>query len=350
MNIQPEPHVLTPYFYPQVNVSATGCTDEEEPNYDEYHLFCLKTRLRPFLEKYILPQFSIEFVPTQRGQRFYIGIRLTDAGQRATLSASQQRRLEEKVEQIVTSNRTYCLLYSADADLYLDQTFCRKKIPAVWILSVLPYLPIDPQTNPYVDETHLFVDLTIYPDYDLRYEQMYNQIVKALRDYYRQGAVVCNATFADDWDLYPYILLGLSSIQNEGELLEDEAIAELTDSNGLYLPSWEDVRFAPDRVAFLLTRMAGDSTVRIQVHPSPSKKAAIAKLLAGRDFLFDGDTLILLETRDLEEIRTLTSQVATLPDEAVIVTRASSVSPDPLTTDLANWREISGESFLVGRV
>lgn len=350
MNIQPEPHVLTPYFYPQVNVSATGCTDEEDPNYDEYHLFCLRTRLRPFLERYISPQLTIEFVPTQRGQRFYIGVRLTDAGQRAEISASQQRRLEEKVEEIVTSNRTYCLLYSADADLYLDRTYCRKKIPAIWILSVLPYLPIDPETNPYVDDTHLFVDLTIYPDYDLRYEQMYNQIEKTLRDYYRQGAIVCNASFADDWGLYPYILLGLSSIQNEGELLEDEAIAELTDSNGLYLPTWEDVRFAPDRVEFLIARMAGDPIIRIQVHPSPSKKAAIAKLLAGRSFLFDQDALILLDGRDLEEIRTITSQIATLPDESIIVTRTSSVTPDPLSQDLANWREVSGESFTAARV
>ena len=350
MNIQPEPHVLTPYFYPQVNIGATGCAEEEEPNYDEYNLFCLRTRLRPFLERHISPHLSIEFVPTQRGQRFYIGVRLTDAGQRAELSSSQQRRLEEKVEEIVTLNRMYCLLYSADADLYLDRTFCRKKISAIWILSVLPYLPIDPVANPYVDDTHLFVDLTIYPDYNLRYEQMYSQIERTLRDYYRQGAVVCNATFADEWQLYPYILLGLSSIQNEGELLEDEAIAELTDSNGLYLPSWDDVRFAPDRVEFLFARMAGDSIIRIQIHPSSSKKAAIAKLLTGRNFLFDGDTLVLLDTQDLEDIRTITSQIATLPEESVIVTRASSATTEPLTQGLATWQEVSGESFLVARV
>lgn len=346
MNVQLEPHVLTPYFYPRINVSATSCTEEEEPNYDEYQLFCLKTRLRPFLEKYNLGHLSIEFVPVQRGNKFYIGIRLTDAGQSVELQPSDQRRLEEKVNEITTVNRTYCLLYSADTELYLDRTYCRKRIPSVWILSVLPYLPIDPVVNPYVDETYLYVDLSIYPDYDLRYDQMYNQIERNLLELYRGGVIACNATFADDWDLAPYLLLGLSIINNEAELLEDEAISELTDSNGLYIPTWNDVRFAPDRVEFLLSRMAGETVVKIQIHPSPSKKAAIAKALTGREFLFDRDTLVLLDAQDLGDIQRITSQLSLLPEEPVIVTTASG----PLQEGITSWQEVSGESFFAAKV
>lgn len=341
MNIQLEPHVLTPYFYPLLTVSPLNCTEQEESNYNEYNLFCLKTRLRPFLEKHISSALTIEFVPLQRGPRFYIGIRLSDAGERIDLTSKQQRLLEDKVTEITTINRTTCLLFSADVELYLDQF---KLIPVVWILSVLPYLPIDPTTNPYVNETHLFVDLDHYSDYNIRYDQMYYQIEKELRDYYRRGAVVCNAYFADIWHLSSYILLGFSSILNEAELLEDEAIAELTDSNGLYLPTWHDVRFAPDRVEFLLSRMAGERIVKIKIHPI--QKANVAKILSGRDFLINERHVILYDVQDLDEIKDLMSYISTSPNENKAITLISEPISEPLPLGVSSWEELSGESYL----
>jgi hypothetical protein len=345
MNIQLEPHVLTPYFYPRLNIDLLGCTEEGEPNYNEYHLFCLRTRLGPFLEKQDLAQASVEFIPVQRGIRFYIGIRLTDAGVKISLNSKKLRLLEDKIKEITTVQQKTCLLYSAETEVYINRHGCRQKISPLWILSVLPYLPIDPLTNPYVDETHLFVDLSIYPDYNTRYEEMYTQIETTLREYYRRGMIVCNATFAQRWQLVPYILLGISSLDNEEEMDEDEAIAELTDSNGLYEPVWEDVRFAPDRVSFLLERMAGEKIVRVKLNPTPEKKAAIASFLKGRRFLFDHNTLLLLDMTSLDEIRRLVSQVANVPSQQTIITPLLSVNDLPPEQEVSYWQDLSGKSY-----
>lgn len=323
MNIQLEPHVLTPYFYPQLNVTATTCSEEEDSNYREYNLFCLKTRLRPFLEKRNLSKLTIEFIPVQRGSRIYIGLRLTDAGERVTLSPKDQQALEEKVKEITTINRTYCLLYSSDARIYLDWRFCRQKISSDWILSLLPYLPLDSVINPYLDNGYLYVDLSIYLDYDTKYQELYVEIEKHLRQLYQQGAVVCNSTFAQAWQLTPQTLLGYSSITNEAELLEDETTADLTDETGVYVPIWSDVRFAPDRVVFLLSRMAGEKHVKIHLHIKLlSHQEAIAKYLNKKhkgNFLFESDqNLVILRIENLTELQELVNDVTTLPLEMKI--------------------------------
>lgn len=320
MNIQLEPHVLTPYFYPQLNVTATTCSEEEDSNYREYNLFCLKTRLRPFLEKRNLSKLTIEFIPVQRGSRIYIGLRLVDAGERVTLSPKDQHALEEKVKEITTVNRTYCLLYSSDADIYLDERFCRQKIPSYWILSLLPYLPIDPVINPYLDDGYLYVDLSIYLDYDVKYQELYAEIERHLKQLYRQGAIVCNSTFAQQWQLKAQTLLGYSIITNEAELLEDETTSDLTDDTGVYIPIWSDARFAPDRVTFLLSRMADEKYLTLYLHVrSTFQQETITNYFSkkGRkkEFFFHGEDLIVLEIRDIVELQELINDLTTLPIE-----------------------------------
>lgn len=253
MNIQLEPHALTPYFYPLITLNTSMCSQEESPNYNEYNLFCLQTRLRPVLEKLGLAHASINYVPVQRGPRFYIGVMLSDAGLRISLTQHQKNELDNKIRYITTINVTSCLLFSSSTQIWVGN----KYIPNLWILSILHYLPVDSTLNPYVNEMDLYVDLSKFADYNQRYELLYKQIIIQLQWYYQAGAVVCNANFAEQWGLVAQILVGLKKIRDQGDALEDDLIGELTDDIGVYVPKWQDIRFAPDRVTFLTDRMAG---------------------------------------------------------------------------------------------
>ena len=347
MNTQLQAHALTPYFYPVITVSPTTCTEEPSPNYKEYNLFCLKTRLRPFINRHLGPRYSLGFVPIVRGQRVYMGVRLTDAGEEVLLTSRQTRLLEEKVKESTTVDVNACILFSGDVDIYLQRPSCSPRLPRGWILSILPYLPIDRIVNPYVDDQHLYVDLSIYSDYNIRYNKMYDEIEESLRQYYLLGAVACNATFAEVWQLAPNVLYGREEISNEGELLEDEADVQLTDGYGIYIPTWEDVRFAPDRVSFLMERMAGITRVKIRITPTQGKKAAIAKYLNTdkHDFLFDGDYLYIEEIATLSKIREVVNIIANLEPLNLTISNPVLYSPLELGQGLG-WKERHDQNII----
>lgn len=304
MNIHLEPHALTPYFYPRINLNLLGCQPEEDPNYREYDLFCLKTRLLPFLEKWELHRNSIQFVPVQRGDKFLIGIRLVDADVRVDLSTEMQQRLENKIKEITSIDRMSCLLFSSDVEIYVGG----KKIPANWITSMLPYISVDPVTNPYLNGMYLYVDLSVYPDYNSKYHQLYDEISRQLLEYYQQGAVICNSTFAEAWSLRPITLLGVPIINSRDEMAEDTILQETTNQNGIYIPTWDNFRFAPDRVSFLLDRMAGNRYIRLRIFPG--QEVSIAGLIGNLDYLVEGEDLLIFQEVSLIELQQLSEKIS----------------------------------------
>lgn len=338
MNTQYEPQVLTPYYYSVLNISPEGCTEQEANNYNEYNLFCLRTRLVPFLSSQGWGHLSVTFPPIQRGKRMVIGLYLTNAGQKAEFLPREIEKLERKVTEITTVKPEYCILYSSDIPVYYKM----KRIPSAWVLSVLPYILIDEHTNPYVDGTHLYVNLSRYGDYNIRYNQMYSEISKILKDYYSWGGVVCNDSFAQKWQLAPYISLGFETIDNVNQLLTDEEIRESTDGNGLYLPTWINNHFAPDRVLFLLERMAGETIIKIKISSLLGQRASLGEYLKDYTFYINDNLLIIEDMKSLGEIQKLVNNLTLLPTPSVVV---SPVSVGPYT-----WKDLSGNKFLATKI
>lgn len=236
-----------------------------------------------------------EFIPVQREERIYIGIRLVDGGERVDLSPKQLRQLNDKVKEITTIDREYCLLFASNTNIYVNRPLARKRIPPAWILTILPFIPIDDSINPYLDGTHLYVNLELYPDYIERYNKMYFQLEETLRDYYKRGAIVCDQIFANQWQLTPF-------------LVDEESTV------GVYLPLWQDIRFAPDRVEFLSSRMGGEEGIWLNLPPWTYQAASNYLSEHGVEGFGTEDGFVFFSS-DIDTIRRHTSYLSSLTIE-----------------------------------
>jgi hypothetical protein len=250
----------TPWYRPMAQVSITQCDEEPVVNFTPYNLFCLQTRLQSFLIRTypnlanatILFPMVASFDSVGNGGMMKVAVRLQvnahrphdtpsipdgnlgdmgamnglgalstlpdekvlytrDVARDAELPADQRREIQNTIDTIISSWPTHCLLDDVKIN---NGPGDQRNVPSSWLRVVLPYLRIDPELDPFIQDECLLVDLSAVFDYHTIYDQMVITMRRMLRRLYYQGTLVCSETFAQRWELVP-VALGMLTYRSE---------------------------------------------------------------------------------------------------------------------------------------
>jgi hypothetical protein len=228
----PSTILLTPYYRA---ASLEECQDQpRDANYNPYNLFCLQTRLLPYTQGKPISFSTIEdFEAGMQIMRIVIVLDKMDK--------EEQESLQNRVGEILGENPNYCALYNTHTVLFSGRT----TIPKQWVRSILPYLQIPSEYNPYIVDGLLLVDLSQELNYDDIHQELTISVVDQLRSSFEDGTLVCSEQFAQQWQL-DYI------------------------ADGLYQASWDKPRIIQHKTKFLLDRLHKLPWIRLYIKTTQS--------------------------------------------------------------------------------
>lgn len=312
-------HIPTP-FYRTIADPQEGCAPEPNINYTPYDVFCLKTKINLYLYKKWGSEIIPHFQSLLKDNKYQLVIILEkstpgETEGKITLSPQDHEELSHYVEYLVAKEPKVCLLFSGHFPVYSVKG---QRLPSSWVTSLLKYVFIPSQLNPYVNPDGLYATLeplnSIYNNslsiiegnlvgsYKDLYTAMVMDIQQQLEVFYSSGYILQAGPIASDWSLEP---------------LDDESL--------VYRPTWSDSRFAPDLVVFLTERLEGATYIKYQIGDNLVLRHEIAKQL-GQEVIFFGVWIKFLSS-NLQETRQTISIIEKLKENIsgqVITHRLSS--------------------------
>jgi hypothetical protein len=304
--------MFTPYYRTILgNSTELQCEEEPDFNYSPYTIFCLRTKLEATVNSLLGPQYEISFLSVPKDQKMVLGVFIS----LRTEKVEPPKELQDAINLFCTQDVTTALLYRVERPLILENG---QVIPMAWLTNMLPYVSLSPQLNPFVDTLGLQVDLSRYPEYQNKYQELLQETRRQLSNLYLRGYLLQAGSIADIWNLEVMDIQGL-----------------------LYRPRWMDKSFAPDLVEFLRQRLAGEEYISFKVGWNNVVHHFLAQALIERnitDLYFYEDRLLVratsfLEAAQLSPLVSLTvaranGMVILDPIEGKVVTYRVSVPPN----------------------
>lgn len=246
--IHSEP-VFTPYFRPLGNDYPTGCELLPQNNYSPYNLWCLTTKLLVLLDEEFsgcYPRYqSYEYLNVMR-----LCVVLYDGSRVFPLNKKQAQQVQGYVDKCCGELQDWCVLFSSKlfSVSQLQKGFSRDQ---GWVRSILPFLNVPLEYESKVVDGTFYLKLDPESAYDDDYNTLSVSLDNSLDELWNFGAIVVNphtsGSFLNRWKLSPYI--GIQDVRIGDALV--------------YIPSWNDSRFAPSKVDFLKQRLMGEEYISI---------------------------------------------------------------------------------------
>lgn len=269
--------IITPYYRTVVDRKPNECSEEGDYNYTPYNLFCLKTRLYPFMIQYVGSNVDIEMPTTLINNKMFITIVPVIGTRPIDISNDIRIKLIQYLDEITGTDKDSCLLFST---LNRTTTLSGNLIPVTWMNTILPYISLPENINPFIDQYGIYGDLSklTEKEYSIVYNQLVSQIIDQIRTMYRLGYITYAGSISEDWALEP---------------VDTDSI--------LYRPLWNDDRFASDLVSFLQSRIRGVRTISLRVGNNNVNKHFVALALNKYNYEFtvsNGDIIVTVDNLD----------------------------------------------------
>ena len=296
--------IPTPYYRTLAPTHSLGCDDQPDFMYGPYDIFCMETRLYPTVYKLYDRDIELIFKRVHKNNRMEINIDLveiTDTSIEPTpnkkihISDENRKILETAVDKIVTENVDYCLIDKNELYLSLPN----RNYPQSWLNTILGYIPIPTEYNPFVKQEGIYLSFNPGSDYKTAYNEVVKSILDTMDTYYQNGVVYKAGNIAERWKL---------------ERLDYEEV-----KSRLYQPMWSDKRFAPFPVDFLLERIRGDPYIRIKVSDNLVRRHYISKILHEKEitnFIFEV-SYIKIPVDNIDDAQYVTALVVSGQDGSV---------------------------------
>jgi len=323
-------------FYSTIVDPKSGCVQEPDTNYTPYLIFCLKTKLFPYIIDILGHDIIFSFDTVRIDKRLVVSINFYKDGNLFILSPEQKKLIRHHVDFLVYNEPKVCLLFWSRTTVYLDNGF---QIPIYWISKILPYIIVPKNINSYTNDIGIYC--TLEPDQTIyntslkivdnnhvgTYLNYYNIIVKGiikqLKSYYSLGYVFGAKNIKIDWQLEPI---------DKDELL--------------YRPLWNDTRFAPDLVQFLKNKINGDKSVEIVIDNNLVVRHFIAKslhnLYPNLSYFFSNYSIIF-ESTNLNDSRFISSLILNniyISNGSVVTIYISKSDTNSLSTYLSKIKSL----------
>jgi hypothetical protein len=283
--IKSEP-IITP-FYREIGVDfPDGCQPLPRWNYKPYDLFCLQTKMEPFIYK-LNPKYSIKFLSYEFEGNMRVFFDLMKAGEFIPINKENSLLIQKELDKQYNKYPDHCLLIDSDHVI--------SGLSPTWVSSILPFVALDVDMILDSSDTSTRILIKLDPDspYAGTHEIIRTNLYSKLYGMYNSGIIpldpVLNKSFIRDWGL-----IEVDNSEGDDALLEAKIYRESIDNNQvdgwpgestilvdtdeldelldvienvtderiadgsylLYKPIWNDSRLASDRILFLLERMS----------------------------------------------------------------------------------------------
>lgn len=276
--------IETPYYRTIVNINSNSCSEEYDTNYTPYLLFCLKTKLFPIVSKLLSSNIDISFMSIPKNDKMILTVVLTKGSIPIDITTNDINTIQKYVDIFTTTNNDFCLLFTPFNSIQDEKS--NKIIPSSWIQQLLPYVIINPNLNPYIDEYGLHINIK-NKDYLSYYNKLVANINEQLIKFYDSGYIFNASSIKDEWQL-----------------------ESINDDNTIFRPLWSDQRFASDLVDFLTSRIRGNKYIRLLISENLVNRHFICtELYKYTSEFYFSSSYIYIKVNNIDEASTFTSIV-----------------------------------------
>ena len=298
----PTKDIFTPYAYTVIPINPTDDTRSPKYNYDEYNLFCLRTRLAPHVKSLGLrlagvDSWGIRFEPLLDDIIMRIAVVIYNGDVFVPVTDEFYEELQDLVDLICNDTyieedgqqeniKDYCLLIHSTFSIYYKGVMIDK----VWLSSVLPYIPL-PSTVIYsqsfdtlygypslylpsgnTESDGVYIKLERKFSYTTTYNKLYLQTLDIIHDFYTRGTIILDSQLDSNF------------IQLWG--LTQNNVIKTNTNIGVYHPGWINRWIAPNPTKFLLDRRSGIPYIPFSIPDDLAFKHGISIKLKKHNFRF----------------------------------------------------------------
>lgn len=251
--------IFLPFSTPIRDISYNVSQILPQPNFEIYELFTLRTKLEPKILNYLGFDVQIVFMsqvaPAAHGQSKndvmtiqFEKIPLPEPDTTVIplpipikLTPAQYQQIESWVTEALTNYPDYALITYDGFNMVITKSY----VSDTWLKSMYQYVTIADEYNPFIRTEGIYVKLNPKDEYITIYSNIVADIIRQLKAFYEQGYVVGAQQIAEFWNLMRQDIL--------------------SPFGQVYSPTWIDTRIAPDRVNFLLQRIAGQTYINMKI-------------------------------------------------------------------------------------
>lgn len=253
--------VWTPFYRTMPDVVPSGCTEEPDFNYTSYTLFVLRTRIVPWLDRNFDSKISARLPSAKKNDRMYITVVPFRGDTKVEMTSEMIRQLQDEVNRLTSKPLKAALLVSAHRFLSNPPV---SQISSSWIDSIVPYIGINKDLNPHMNEEGILVELDRTIDYLRIYNKLLINTIEKIREMYDDGYIV----------------------DPPEDVVENWRLLSADDDHRLYHPDWSDQRITArygGMLGFLQSRIMGDPTIDFFVGSNLVHRHHIAESLASKE-------------------------------------------------------------------
>lgn len=323
--------VSTPFSHEIADDINVRCRDQHSYNFTTYDIFCLKTRLGPFLRSTFGKNTTVRFTGVEEGvphdtqetflkkpgneRRMRMVVIPVSGNEDVMMTSHMQKVLQDEVDYYLNMPTTKCLTFDPTVEIHTNSS-ARELVPPSWIKSMLPFVkilnskPMDhPLTleqiliklDPKMMDGYLYCDLSMFPEFREVFYQIQENIRLNLLKMYRDGYIVDAQCISEKWKLEEI------SVINEDKYFG---------GNRLFRSMWKDNRFAQNIVSFLNSRIDGNRFIKITIGYNNVVRHLVSLSLSKMrtNHYFTGKYVVCLAD-DLDEARMIST--TTLDQKAI---------------------------------
>lgn len=294
----------TPYYRTLTINHALGCDDLPTSNYVSYDIFCLETRLYPTVYKLLNRNVQLVFKTINMNNRMELKIflessdssntnKLSNTNEISDISNEIIKQLQSETDKILSTYIGYSVI---DCNELLISS--RVRYPSGWFHSILRYLNISSEYQPFYKDNGIYLAFNPYSDYITAYNKISQTILKTIEEYYRDGVVFGAEKITEKW------------------YLERLDVSEVVGK--LFKPLWKDKRIAPYPVEFLLDRIKEIPDIRIDISKNLVKRHNIASRLSllGVSLIFE-ENCVRITVDNLDDAQYYTAVIHSIENTTV---------------------------------
>lgn len=238
-------------------------------NYNPYNLFCISTRLQPYLND-IEMGLSLTFKSIRSPDdldKMKVYIDVLKHGDTYSISTLQHEMLTTQVKDILATYPDHCALFNFNTSFYYDGLWFN----SAWLINIFQLLALDNKYDPIFYKNMLLINLSpksIYNNFNGEHEWLKILYFNLLKRLWLNGAIVLHQKkdmeFINNWNLIPLNLDYISSSPYDGFI----RFTTINDGYNIYQPIWIDPDITLSPTEFLLNRMLGlDIEVDVKKYP-----------------------------------------------------------------------------------
>ena len=251
---------------PRLEDVGNTCVGTPCVNFTPYNLFCLRTRLYPYIRKTYGPDTTATFEHVEdSGVMSLVATLKNPDGSTKKMTTEQEKDMEKHINVILADDLDHVLVIPTDFPFPLREGKCADSI---WLKSVLPYLYVDDEYYPYIDEYGLNLILDSVPEYTDLYADVINDLVDQLLDMMHQGYIIgMPEDIAKSWK---FSLLD-----------EDYDVYYATWSNNFITGPYGDM------YGFIKSRIKGETSIDVHVGSNLVERHLVAESIKNAKFISD---------------------------------------------------------------